>query len=179
MNPLLSLWTDLHLSFSTLAAALNVLAAMITPVLLLSATGTYVFSTTTRLGRVIDRMRLISDKIETIAIGDKVPLRTERITNYLAQMKRLNVRLLLLQKIVTLLYLASATFVLTSVAIGLAAIFSSRLYWIPVALGLIGAFQLLVASVLLIAEARHAVADLQLESAFLRGIAGQLADFEQ
>src|SRR5580693_26685 len=111
MNPLLSLWTDLHMSFSTLAAALNVLAAMITPVLLLSATGTYVFSTTTRLGRVIDRMRMVSDKIETLAVGDLVPLRAERISNYRAQLKRLNVRLLLLQKIVTLLYLASATFV--------------------------------------------------------------------
>jgi len=178
MNPLLNLWTDLHMSFNTLAAALNVLAAMITPVLLLSATGTYVFSTTTRLGRVVDRMRLISDKIETLALGDNIPLRPERIANYQAQMKRLNVRLFLLQKIVTLLYLASATFVLTSVAIGLAAIVNIHLYWIPVVLGLTGACQLLVASIMLIGEARHAVSDLQLESDFLTGISGQLADFE-
>jgi hypothetical protein len=35
INPLFGLWPDLHLSFNTLASALNVLAAMITPALLI------------------------------------------------------------------------------------------------------------------------------------------------
>ena len=91
-------------------------------------------------------------------------------------MTRLNVRLMLLQKCVTTLYLASATFVLTSVAIGLAAIVSVKLYWIPVALGIGGACLLLWASIMLISEARLTVKSLQAESEFLRNIANQLAD---
>lgn len=178
MGPFAHFWTDL-VSFNTLAAALNVLAAMITPALLISATGTYIFSTSTRLGRVVDRMRMVSDKIETLALGENVQLRGERIANYRAQLKRLNIRLMLLQRCVTTLYLASATFVLTSVAIGTVAIISVRLYWIPVMLGIGGACLLLAASIMLIGEARHAVADLQLESEFLRGLARHLADFDK
>src|SRR6266699_3836398 len=121
MGPIAHFWTDL-VNFNTLAAALNVLAAMITPALLISATGTYIFSTSTRLGRVVDRMRMVSDKIETLALGENVHLRGERIANYRAQLTRLNVRLMLLQRCVTTLYLASATFVLTSVSIGVVAI---------------------------------------------------------
>ena len=179
MNPLLTLWTDLHLSFNTLAAALNVLAAMITPALLISATGTFILSTTGRLGRVVDRMRTVSDRIETLALGENLALRVERIANYRAQLKRLNVRLMMLQRSVTTLYLAAATFVLTSVAIGVAAIVSIKLYWMPVVLGIGGACLLLAASVMLILEARHAVSDLNLESEFLGHIASHLAEFDK
>ena len=178
MNPFIHFWTVL-VNFNTLAAALNVLAAMITPALLISATGTYIFSTSSRLGRVVDRMRMVSDRIETLAMGETIHLRGERIANYRAQLKRLNVRLMLLQRCLTTLYLASATFVLTSVAIGVVAIISVRLYWIPVALGIAGAFLLLWASIMLIGEARHAVSDLQLESEFLTGIARHLAHFDK
>jgi len=179
MAPFISLWTDLHVSFNTLAEALSILAAMITPALLISATGTFILSTTGRLGRVVDRMRMVLDRIETLSLGENLHLRAERISNYRAQLKRLNVRLMLLQRVVTTLYLASATFVLTSLAIGVAAIVSAKLYWVPVVLGIGGACLLLVASVMLIAEARHAVADLQLESEFLREIAKHLADFDK
>ena len=179
MNPLISLFTDLHMSFNTLAAALNVLAAMITPALLISATGTFILSTTGRLGRVVDRMRMVGDRVEALALGDKIELRAERIGNYREQLQRLNVRLMLLQRCTTTLYLAAATFVLTSVAIGLAAIVNVRLYWLPVVLGIGGACLLLAASLMLIAEARYAVADLQLESEFLERITSHLADFEK
>ena len=178
MNPLSHFWTELA-SFNTLTAALNVLAAMITPALLISATGTYIFSTSNRLGRVVDRMRMVSDRVEALALDQGAHLRTQRIANYQLQQRRLNVRLMLLQRCLTTLYLASATFVLTSVAIGLVAIVSVKLYWIPVALAFAGACFLLAASIMLIGEARHAVADLQLESEFLTGLAGHMADFEK
>ena len=178
MGPFAHFWTDL-VSFNTLAAALNVLAAMITPALLISASGTFILSTSTRLGRVVDRMRMVSDRIETLALDEHLQLRVERIANYRAQIRRLRVRLMLLQRCLTTLYLASATFVLTSVAIGTVAIISARLYWIPVVLGIVGACMLLAASLMLIGEARLAVADLQMESEFLSGIARHLADFEK
>ena len=179
MGPLLSLYTALHQNFGTLAAAINVLAAMITPVLMISATGTFILSTTGRLGRVVDRMRMVLDRIETLALGDNLRRRSERIANYREQLIRLNVRLMLLQRTMTTLYLASATFVLTSVAIGVAAIVSVSLYWIPVALGMGGACLLFAASIMLLREARLAVADLHLESAFIGELAGHLADFDK
>jgi hypothetical protein len=129
---------------------------------------------------VVDRLRLISDRMEALATGvNSHELRSERIEDYQNQMLRLNVRLTLLQRCLTYLYLAAATFVLTSVAIGLAAIVSIRLYWIPVVLGIGGACLLLVASVMLIIEARHAVNDLRLESEFLGRLARHHADIEK
>jgi hypothetical protein len=164
------MWPDLfHVtSFNTLASALNVLTAMITPALLLSATGTYILATTSRLGRVVDRMRLVSEKVEALSLNEQAAMRIERIEDYRAQMRRLRVRLGLLQNAVISLYSAALTFILCSVAIGVTAAISLKLYWLPVVLGLLGACMLLAASITLIREARHAVSDLEMESEFLR-----------
>jgi hypothetical protein len=163
------MWPDLLRisSFNTLASALNVLTAMITPALFISATGTYILATTGRLGRVVDRMRLVSEKVEALSLNEQAGMRMERIEDYRAQMRRLRVRLGLLQQAVVMLYTAALTFILCSVAIGVTAI-SLKWFWVPVLLGLSGAVLLLVASITLIREARLAVSDLELESAFLR-----------
>ena len=42
--------------------ALAILTAMITPAVLISACGALIFSTSTRLGRVVDRVRMLSEK---------------------------------------------------------------------------------------------------------------------
>jgi hypothetical protein len=127
------MWPDLfHVtSFNTLASALNVLTAMITPALLLSATGTYILATTSRLGRVVDRMRLVSEKVEALSLNEQAAMRIERIEDYRAQMRRLRVRLGLLQNAVISLYSAALTFILCSVAIGVTAAISLKLYWLP------------------------------------------------
>ena len=63
------------------SAALTVLASMITPALLLSACGTFVLSTSNRLGRVIDRVRALSDMMEDIMQEDRrIELLDERRT---------------------------------------------------------------------------------------------------
>ena len=49
------------------ANALAVLTAMITPAVLISACGALIFSTATRMGRVIDRVRLLSGRFEELA----------------------------------------------------------------------------------------------------------------
>lgn len=166
------MWPDLPqlAKFSTLASALNVLTAMITPALLISATGTYILAVSGRLGRVVDRMRLVSDRVESLFTNEQARLREERINDYRAQMRRLNKRLRLLQRAMILLYVAALTFILCSVAIGTTAAISLALYWIPVALGIMGACLLLVASIHLILEARLAVNDLELEIEFLRRV---------
>ena len=46
-----------------LTSSLAVLTAMITPAVLISASGTMILSTSTRLGRIVDRVRSLSDRL--------------------------------------------------------------------------------------------------------------------
>lgn len=50
-----------------MASAVAVLTAMITPAVLISACGSMILSTSSRLGRVVDRVRALSDKLEELA----------------------------------------------------------------------------------------------------------------
>ncbi len=46
------------------ASAIAVLTAMITPAVLISACGSMILSTSARLGRVVDRVRALSERLE-------------------------------------------------------------------------------------------------------------------
>lgn len=52
-------------------AAIAVLTAMITPAVLISACGSMILSTSTRLGRVVDRVGVLSDQIENMPDGNE------------------------------------------------------------------------------------------------------------
>lgn len=160
------MFPDLHVR--TLDAALAVLTSMITPALLISASGTFILSTSTRLGRVVDRARKISEKIEELlnGSGDRL-LIEERRAMFSTQMDHLRIRASKLQRSLTAFYLAAAMFVLTSVAIGVINIFPAPIFWIPVVVGIGGALFLLQGSLLLITEARLAVSSLNEEMDFL------------
>src|SRR5262245_58363813 len=58
--------------------ALDLLTAMITPAVLISACGTLIFSTATRLARVVDRVRELSRQIEQLCGGELTALPNER-----------------------------------------------------------------------------------------------------
>jgi hypothetical protein len=49
------------------SSAVAVLTAMITPAVLISACGSMILSTSSRLGRVVDRVRGLSDKLDELA----------------------------------------------------------------------------------------------------------------
>src|SRR5438132_12737208 len=100
-----------------LTSSLAVLTAMITPAVLISASGTFILSTSSRLGRVVDRVRALSDRIEELIHGgDEIEMREERQDMYIQQMGQLSTRSHLLQRSLTFFYFASGMFVLTSVA---------------------------------------------------------------
>lgn len=168
MNPLLTL----PLNFQNLSSALNVLTSMLTPALLLSAAASLIISTSARLGRVVDRVRKLSDRLEELmdAPADSV-LIEERRNIISAHMEKQSRRASLLMRALISFYLAGGAFVLTSLSIGLVSIFSSRWYVLPVVLGVLGAVLLLVGSLRLIAEARLALEGLQEETAFLQRLA--------
>ena len=161
------------------SSALAVLTAMITPAVLISACGALILSTSTRLGRVVDRVRLLIDRFEEMTKTqeeDGVELFEERRTVIFHQLDRLTTRSRLLQKSMTVFYLALGMFVATSVAIGLVAAVGKPAHaWAPVLLGLVGACGLFYGSVLLIKEARLAQASLNAEMDFIWKLGRALA----
>src|SRR5438874_12234435 len=151
-----------------LTSSLAVLTAMITPAVLISASGTMILSTSTRLGRVVDRVRSLSDRLRQLANNDAgAKFFEEQRAMLYDQLDKLTSRSRLLQRALTVFYLAVGVFVATSVAIGVVAFSSGRGGWIPVAMGLVGAFFLFYGSMLLVFEARLALSTTHAEMDFI------------
>jgi hypothetical protein len=166
----------------TLSSAVAVLTAMITPAVLISACGALILSTSTRLGRVVDRVRMLIQQFEEIARlrggGDEgeAEMCEERRAVIFNQLDKLTTRTRLLQKSMRVFYLALGVFVATSVAIGLVgAVGRPNWAWLPVVLGLVGASGLLYGSVLLIRESRIAQDALNAEMDFIWKLGRALA----
>jgi hypothetical protein len=123
------------------AAAIAVLTAMITPAVLISACGSMILSTSSRLGRVVDRVRSLSDKLDKMAErNEHGEAATERQRVIFEQLDKLTSRARLLQRCMVTFYLSLGMFVATSVAIGVVAFTgNARHNLVPVALGLAGA----------------------------------------
>src|SRR5918911_4534055 len=151
-----------------LSSALAVLTAMITPAVLISACGTMILSTSTRLGRVVDRVRSLSDKLEELANKEgEMALYDERRNVIFSQLDKLTSRARLLQRCMVIFYIAVGIFIATSVAIGVVAVSGTRYHWIPIITGLIGACFLFYGSMLLIFEARLALTTIHMEMDFI------------
>src|SRR5947209_7769401 len=90
-----------------LSSSLAVLTAMITPAVLISASGTMILSTSTRLGRVVDRVRSLSDRLQELAGGKSSDeFAEERRVMLYDQLDKLTSRSRLLQRALTTFYLA-------------------------------------------------------------------------
>ena len=114
---------------------------MITPAVLISACGSMILSTSHRLGRVVDRVRALSDKLEELATKQQIdPVGAkERQAVIFAQLDKLTSRARILQRSMVTFYLALGMFVATSVAIGVVAVVgNSRYNVVPVIVGLAG-----------------------------------------
>jgi hypothetical protein len=151
-----------------MSSAVAVLTAMITPAVLISACGSLILSTSSRLGRVVDRVRALSDKLEELA-GQRSAETKEREGVIFAQLDKLTSRARILQRAMVAFYLGAGMFVATSVAIGLVAVIpSTRFYtYVPVIVGLGGACFLFYGSMLLIFEARLALSTIHAEMDFI------------
>lgn len=144
--------------FDTINTSIATLSAMITPAVLISACGSVAISTSNRLGRVVDRVRTLSEIFEGLTKkNDESELSQARREMFYDQLNKLTSRASLLQRSLTMIYLAIAIFIATSVSIGIFSIWFNRFGSVSVVLGLTGALFLLYGSVLLIFEARLAV----------------------
>lgn len=151
-----------------LTASLTVLTAMITPAVLISASGTMILSTSTRLGRVVDRVRSLSERFQELSDAESTATFFEEQRAMLYdQLDKLTSRSRLLQRALTTFYFAVGVFVATSFAIGVVSFSNGRFGWIPVGLGLVGAFFLFYGSMLLVFEARLALSTTHAEMDFI------------
>jgi hypothetical protein len=149
------------------ASAIAVLTAMITPAVLISACGSMILSTSSRLGRVVDRVRALSDRLENLP-NERGASLAERQALIFQQLDKLTSRARILQRCMVTFYLSLGMFVATSVAIGIVPFTGKPNYnLIPVALGLAGACFLFYGSVLLIMEARLALSTIHAEMDFI------------
>ena len=150
------------------SSAVAVLTAMITPAVLISACGSMILSTSSRLGRVVDRVRALSEKLDELAAGESDDTK-ERQAVIFAQLDKLTSRARILQRSMVAFYLATGMFVATSVAIGFVAVIPSspRYNLVPVIVGLLGACFLFYGSILLIFEARLALSTIHSEMDFI------------
>jgi hypothetical protein len=148
----------------------EILGAMITPALLITACGTLTMSTSNRLGRVVDRIRKLAEQAE--ALPDEVATDevVERRALIADQIGWLTLRLRLLQTAVITLYSAIGLLVGASLTVGLSASTKWALGWIPVAFGLSGASALLIAASKLVREARLAVKGTLTELDYVRKV---------
>jgi hypothetical protein len=155
--------------------ALAVLTAMITPAVLISACGALIFSTSSRLGRVIDRVRILSDRFQELAAHpEKDEMAEERRLLIFTQLDRQTSRARLIQRAMVAFYSALGVFVATSVAIAVISALARNFTWIAVVLGLIGGLFMLYGSMLLIIESRMALSAIMTEMDFLWKVSKKL-----
>ena len=116
-------------------AWLGILSSMITPAVLILASGSLILTTSQRLSRVIERVRKIAQEftqIEKNPEDESVVVNKRRILyNLLRKSAR---RSKLLTRAMVLLYISLGLFVATSLAIGVVAVTHIRFTWIPTAI---------------------------------------------
>lgn len=149
-------------------AALAVLTAMITPAVLISACGALIFSTSTRLGRVIDRTRTLSDRFQELAAHpEQDEMFEERRQLIFTQLDRQTSRARLIQRAMAAYYTALGIFVASTVAIAVFSAAARNFTWVAVLLGVLGTLYMLYGSVLLIVESRMALSAIMTEMDFV------------
>lgn len=162
---------------TALSSTIEFLTAMITPALLITATGSLVLSTSTRLGRVVDRVRELEKRLsELIVVEDKstVPLYEKRVDTVVGLLDKVTSRARILQRAMGMFYYGLVCFVTTSVTIAVVGIFP--LYrWLPIPIGILGILYLFYGSILMLQETRKATATVNAEMDFTWALANKLA----
>lgn len=160
------------------ALSLTVLTGMIAPAVLISACGPLLLSTTIRFGRIVDRARILSERLEQLVHGKSDEAHVEEKTEiFYDQLSRLARRAKMLQRGMMSIYLALTSFIASSVAIGLMAFLGLKgADWVPVWIGIFGTLCLLYGSLVLILESRMGLESLTIEMDFIRKIGKRQLD---
>lgn len=134
-------------------ASPQVLTAMITPVVLISACGTLIFSTSGRLGRLYDRLNYLKGELEGVMSG-AVKFPEERIEYAREQLEIQKRRGVLIQRALAALYSATLLFIAASLTVAFS-VALGHLAWLATLFALAGGLFLFIASGLLLFESRY------------------------
>jgi threonine/homoserine/homoserine lactone efflux protein len=162
---------------NALNSTIEFLTAMVTPALLISATGSLVLSTSTRLGRVIDRVRQLEERLSLLIYvenKDEIPLYDARIETIVDLLDKVTSRSRILQRAMAAFYYGLGFFILTSVTIAVAA-FLPAYRLVPIPVGVIGIIFLFYGSILMLRETRMATATVNAEMDFTWRLAREVA----
>ncbi len=129
-----------------------IVAAMITPALLILASASLIATVLVRLARVVDRIRKLADVQNRGSLSAEID-RQER-------------RALLAERALTFFFSAVTTIVLAGFSIALDR--AGSLSWIPIALTTLGMALIVAGCVAMLAETRLSIAQLRAEIALLR-----------
>jgi hypothetical protein len=138
------------------SAAQAIISAMITPALLILASGSLIATALVRLARVVDRVRKLSEL---------PPVSAEDLHRH----KR---RALLAERAVRLYFFAVVCFVLAGFAIAADHAAADRLTWLPVLVTTFGMCLIVAGSAAMLLECQLAAAQIRAEIGLLLGAAG-------
>jgi len=164
-------------SAGNLNSIIEFLTAMVTPALLISATGSLVLSTSTRLGRVVDRVRDLEKRLgEMIYVEDKdeVPLYDKRLEVIVDLLDKVTSRSRILQRAMGTFYYGLMFFVLTSVSIAVVGLLNVY-RWLPIPIGIVGIMFIFYGSLLMLKETWMATATVNTEMDFTWELARRLS----
>jgi len=128
--------------------SLAIISAMITPAILILASGNLVASTLTRLGRIVDRARALGDYLALHGKGLTDGASAE-LTDILRNYRR---RSILAARALSAYYAAIGFFIVTSLIIALDNFMQSIVPWLAVVLTVVGVLLLLLGTVALVIE---------------------------
>lgn len=147
----------------------STLTAMITPALFMTATGSLIISTSNRMSRIVDRIRQLNDLADNLSRGKSdLDLPAERLEHVAGQLDLLLRRSDRIRLALTLLYLALAMFVGTSLTTAIHVLIGSDVLAVPTALAIAGVCLLFMASVQLTRETHTALRSNRLEIVFYK-----------
>jgi hypothetical protein len=147
------------------------LSAMITPAIFLTANGSLIISTSNRMSRIVDRIRVLNELGDKLCRGgtdlDYLPQRVAHIEDQLDRLVRRSDRI---RHALTTLYLGFASFVGTSLFLAVDVLAGNRLVAMPTLMAVLGVGLLLGACVNLVREALEALRSNRLEVGFYRDL---------
>jgi hypothetical protein len=149
--------------------AYTTLSAMITPAIFMTANASLIISTSNRVARVVDRIRVLNDLADKLGRGvTDLDFTAERLEHLHDQMHRLERRSNRLRFALTALYLAFSSFVGTSLTLAIDVLLKNWLIALATILAVFGVGLLLFASINLVREALDALRSNDLEIRFYR-----------
>jgi hypothetical protein len=134
----------------TQSAAVATIAAMITPALLLLGSASLVASALMRMGRVVDRARILA-AVAHEGTMERLGITTDQLRSWLHSHAQ---RAHYAERSITLLYAAIVAFISTCLSIALDRASGGSLSWLPIMLAVGGTLLLLSGGAYMVAESR-------------------------